>query len=155
MAQGLSKSRYTQFRLCDKALWLGVFKPEEAVIDDAAKERFAAGTEIGEVAKGLLGDYEDMTFRRHDGDLESEDKPTCFLSTHSPHLPRRSDHLSHLAEAAAGPEDVILIFVAAPGLVGGGSAASAVLCEGSGRIDITGEEKKGSPKDAAALLSHL
>ena len=60
MARRLSKSRYTQFRLCDKALWLGVFKPEEAVIDDATKERFAAGTEIGEVAKGLLGDYEDI-----------------------------------------------------------------------------------------------
>lgn len=70
MARGLSKSRYTQFRLCDKALWLGVFKPEEAVIDDAAKERFAAGTEIGEVAKGLLGDYEDMTSRRPDGGLD-------------------------------------------------------------------------------------
>ena len=70
MARGLSKSKYTQFRLCDKALWLGVFKPEEAVIDDAAKERFAAGTEIGEVAKGLLGDYEDMTSRRPDGSLD-------------------------------------------------------------------------------------
>lgn len=70
MARGLSKSRYTQFRLCDKALWLGVFKPEEAVIDEAAKERFAAGTEIGEVAKGLLGDYEDMTSRRPDGSLD-------------------------------------------------------------------------------------
>ena len=76
-------------------------------------------------------------------------------SSRPPPYHRRSDHLPRLAEAAAGPEDVILIFVAAPGLVGGGSAASAVLCEGSGRIDITGEEKKGSPKDAAALLSHL
>ena len=70
MARGLSKSRYTQFRLCDKALWLGVFKPEEAVIDEAAKERFPAGTEIGEVAKGLLGDYEDMTSRRPDGSID-------------------------------------------------------------------------------------
>lgn len=70
MARGLSKSRYTQFRLCDKALWLSIFKPEEAVIDDAAKERFAAGTEIGEVAKGLLGDHEDMTSRRPDGSLD-------------------------------------------------------------------------------------
>ena len=69
MARGLSKSRYTQFRLCDKALWLGVFKPEEAVLDDAAKERFAAGTEIGEVAKGLLGEYEDMTVIGPDGRL--------------------------------------------------------------------------------------
>ena len=35
MTRRLSKSRYTQFRLCDKALWLSVFKPEEAIIDDA------------------------------------------------------------------------------------------------------------------------
>lgn len=69
MKHGLSKSRYTQFRLCDKALWLGVFKPDEAVLDDAARERFAAGTEIGEVAKGLLGDYEDMTVCGLDGRL--------------------------------------------------------------------------------------
>ena len=53
----------------------------------------------------------------------------------------------------AGPEDVVLVFVAAPVLVGSGSAASAVLCEGSGGIDITGEEKKGGPKDVAALFS--
>lgn len=59
-----------EFRLCDKALWLGVFKLKEAVIDDAAKERFAAGIEIGEVAKGLLGDHEDMTSRRPDGSLD-------------------------------------------------------------------------------------
>lgn len=70
MAHRLSKSRYTQFRLCDKALWLGVFKPEEVVFDDAAKERFAAGTEIGELAKGLLGEYEDMTSFRADGHLD-------------------------------------------------------------------------------------
>ena len=70
MTRRLSKSRYTQFRLCDKALWLSVFKPEEAIIDDAAKDRFEAGTEIGEVAKGLLGDYEDMTSRRPDGSLD-------------------------------------------------------------------------------------
>lgn len=69
MARGLSKSRYTQFKLCDKALWLGVFKPAEATIDEAAKDRFAAGTEIGEVAKGLLGKYEDMTVIGPEGRL--------------------------------------------------------------------------------------
>ena len=77
------------------------------------------------------------------------------LSPHPPPYYRRSDHLTRLAEATAGPEDVVLVFVATPVLVGSGSSASAVLREGSGRIDITGEEKKGSPKDAAALLSHL
>lgn len=67
---GLSKSRYTQFRLCDKSLWLDVFKPEEALIDDAAKDRFAAGIEIGNMAKGLLGESEDMTVNRPDGSLD-------------------------------------------------------------------------------------
>ena len=77
------------------------------------------------------------------------------LSSSTPPHYRRSNHLPRLAEAAAGPEDVVLVLVAAPVGVRSGSPASAVLCEGSGRIDITGEEKKGSPKDAAALLSHL
>lgn len=70
MTRNLSKTRYTRFRLCDKALWLGVFKPEAAVLDDAAKERFAAGTEIGEAAKGLLGEFEDMTSQCPDGSLD-------------------------------------------------------------------------------------
>ena len=71
----------------------------------------------------------------------------------SPH--RHCDHLPRLAEATVGPEDVIFVLIAAPVLVGGGSAASAVLCEGGGGIDITGEEKKGGPKDAATLLPRI
>ena len=70
MAHRLSKSRYTQFRLCDKALWLGVFKPDEAVITDAQQSIFDTGTEVGELAKGLLGEYEDMTSFRADGHLD-------------------------------------------------------------------------------------
>ena len=64
-----------------------------------------------------------------------------------------SNHLPCLAEAAAGPEDVVLVLVTTPVLVGGGSTASAVLCEGGGGFDVTGKEKKGSPKDVAALFS--
>ena len=71
-----------------------------------------------------------------------------------PHY-RRSNHLPRLAEAAAGPEDVVLVFVAAPVLVGSGSAASAVLCEGSGRIDITGEEQEGGPENSSATLPRV
>lgn len=70
MAHRLSKSRYTQFRLCNKALWLGVFKPDEAVITDAQQSIFETGTEVGELAKGLLGEYEDMTSFRADGHLD-------------------------------------------------------------------------------------
>jgi hypothetical protein len=61
MAKGLSKSRYTQFRLCDKALWLSVFKPEAAVITDAQQAIFDTGSEVGDLAMGLLGDFEEMT----------------------------------------------------------------------------------------------
>jgi len=57
----LSKSRYTLFRQCAKALWLKTYKPELAVIDDALKSRFEAGNEIGDLAMGLLGPFEEVT----------------------------------------------------------------------------------------------
>ena len=65
---------------------------------------------------------------------------------------RRSDHLPGLAEATSGPEEVVLVLVAAPVGIGGGSTASAVLCEGGCGIDVTGEEKECGPKDVAAHL---
>ena len=68
MTHGLSKSRYTQFKRCAKALWLEIYKPNEAVKDDATKERLAVGTKVGELAKGYFGcDYEDMTVPLPDG----------------------------------------------------------------------------------------
>lgn len=70
MAYGFSKSRYTTFRACDKALWLNMFKPELAVIDSATQARFAAGTEVGELARGIFGPFEDMTVRKEDGHLD-------------------------------------------------------------------------------------
>ena len=70
-------------------------------------------------------------------------------SPSSPPYHRRSNHLPRLAEAAAGPEDVVLVLVAAPVGVGSGSSASAVLCEGGGGIDLPDEKKEGSSKDVA------
>jgi hypothetical protein len=70
MAKGLSKSRYTQFRLCDKALWLSVFKPEAAVITDAQQAIFDTGSEVGDLAMGLLGDFEEMTTVDPNGQLD-------------------------------------------------------------------------------------
>lgn len=58
---GLSKSKYTLYRQCAKALWLQVYKPEEAVVDDSLKARFEAGNEVGDLAMGLLGPYEEVT----------------------------------------------------------------------------------------------
>ena len=71
MAKGLSKSRYTQFRLCDKALWLSVFKPEVAVITDAQQDIFDTGSEVGDLAMGLLGDFEEMTTVASNGQLDT------------------------------------------------------------------------------------
>ena len=70
MSHGLSKSRYTQFRACDKALWLSIFKPEEAVIDAQTEARFAAGNLVGDLAMGLLGPFEEVTVRKPDGHLD-------------------------------------------------------------------------------------
>lgn len=67
----------------------------------------------------------------------------------------RSDHLTRLAEATSGPEEVVLVLIAAPVGIGGGSAASAVLCEGSGRIDLSNEKKEGCPKDIARLFRRM
>ena len=67
---GLSKSKYTLFRQCAKALWLQANKPELAVIDDSAMERFKAGNEVGDLAMGLLGNYVEVTALTGDGSLD-------------------------------------------------------------------------------------
>ena len=66
----LSKSKYTAFRQCPKALWLKVNKPEVEVVDKALQGRFAAGSKIGNLAKGYLGPYEEMTVLKPDGSLD-------------------------------------------------------------------------------------
>lgn len=40
----LSKSKYTTFRQCQKALWLKSNKPESAEIDPSVQARLEAGT---------------------------------------------------------------------------------------------------------------
>lgn len=57
----LSKSKYTLSCQCQKALWLRTHKPEVATIDASVEARFAAGNEIGDMAKSLFGEYEDTT----------------------------------------------------------------------------------------------
>ena len=77
------------------------------------------------------------------------------LSPSTPPYHRCIDHLPCLAEAAAGPEDVVLVLVAAPVLVGSGASASAVLCEGDGGIDLPDEKKEGSSKDVACFFRRM
>lgn len=68
--KNLSKSRYTTFRQCPKALWLNAYKPEEAVIDDSLQARFEIGNKVGDLAMGYLGQYEEMTVHAPDGKLD-------------------------------------------------------------------------------------
>jgi len=49
---------------------LGTYKPEEQEIDPIAQARFAAGTHVGELAKGLFGSYTDVTTLTDDGQLD-------------------------------------------------------------------------------------
>ena len=66
----LSKSKYTLSCQCLKALWLRCNKPEEAVVDAALEARFAAGSQIGKMARSLFGDYTDTTAYTNDGQLD-------------------------------------------------------------------------------------
>ena len=68
--KNLSKSRYTLFRQCSKALWLSIYKPDEAKIDDALKARFEAGNVVGDLAMDYLGPHEEVTAHTTDGGLD-------------------------------------------------------------------------------------
>ena len=49
---------------------MSVYKPEEEVIDPNSEARFENGTEVGDLAMGLLGDYVDVTTTKEDGKLD-------------------------------------------------------------------------------------
>ena len=70
MAKGLTKSRYTQFCQCPKALWLRVNKPEEATVDAGVEARFESGNEVGDLAMQLFGSFVEVTTKRDDGGLD-------------------------------------------------------------------------------------
>lgn len=67
---GLSKSKYTNFRKCPKCLWLGTYKPQEQIVDASTQARFDAGTNVGELAKNLFGNFTDVTAHTPDGRLD-------------------------------------------------------------------------------------
>jgi hypothetical protein len=64
---GLSKSRYTTFCQCPKALWLKTYRPELEVIPEALQSRFATCQEIGTVARELFAPYINVDTRKPDG----------------------------------------------------------------------------------------
>ena len=70
--KGLSKSRYTAFCQCPKNLWMKVYKPEEATKDASLEARFAQGSEVGDLAMGLFGDFKEVTAHQEDGSLDMQ-----------------------------------------------------------------------------------
>lgn len=60
----LSKSRYCKCVQCKKILWLKKYKPECAV-QTAKDSVLENGTRVGELAKGLFGEYEDIKFNEN------------------------------------------------------------------------------------------
>ena len=68
--KGLSKSRYTAFCQCPKNLWLKVYKPDMAEVDEALKARFAQGNVVGDLAMQLFGDFKEVTAYQEDGSLD-------------------------------------------------------------------------------------
>lgn len=70
MRNNISKSRYTLFRQCPKALWLKTYKPELCLISDALQQRFLAGSIVGGIARGLFGKFTDVTSYYEDGKLD-------------------------------------------------------------------------------------
>lgn len=69
MAKRLSKSRYTTYCQCPKALWLKVYKPDEATVDASVEARFESGNEVGDLAMGLFGPYVEVTTKHEDSSL--------------------------------------------------------------------------------------
>lgn len=57
----LSKSKYCGLWQCPKIAWLKKYKPEEMILDDSVTARMEAGTEVGNLARSLFGEYADMT----------------------------------------------------------------------------------------------
>ena len=70
MAKRLSKSRYTLFSQCPKALWLRTYKPDEATIDAGLEARFESGNEVGDLAMGLFGPFVEVTTKSEDDSLD-------------------------------------------------------------------------------------
>lgn len=51
--RNLSKSKIIAYRQCPKRLWLEIHEPERAVVAPDVEARFAAGNEVGAVARSL------------------------------------------------------------------------------------------------------
>ena len=66
----LSKSKYCAFSQCPRRLWLQTHRPELSEDNSALDARMETGSEIGDLAMGLFGDYTEVTAYRADGQLD-------------------------------------------------------------------------------------
>ena len=66
----ISKSRYADYKVCPKLLWLGVNKPDLAVEDPTAQKHIDDGKTVGDVAKKLFKDTIDVTTFDEEGNLD-------------------------------------------------------------------------------------
>lgn len=57
----LSKSKYCSVWTCPKMAWLNKYKPEVKEKNAGLEARAKAGTEIGRLARGIFGEYVDVT----------------------------------------------------------------------------------------------
>lgn len=57
----LSKSRYCEGVQCKKILWLNEHMPDNAT-DKGSEAILETGRKVGELAKGLFGDYDDVVY---------------------------------------------------------------------------------------------
>ena len=60
----LSKSSYCKCVQCEKIFWLNKYKKETAVVENN-ESILEKGRQVGELAKSLFGDYEDVPFDKH------------------------------------------------------------------------------------------
>ena len=68
----LSKSKYVRGLQCPKMLWLDINKPEEA--ESTSDAVFETGTEVGELARGIFGDYTNVSFDKNLNNMIKETK---------------------------------------------------------------------------------
>lgn len=69
----LSKSTYCAGIQCEKILWLNKYKPECASeIENTSV--LETGNEVGQLAKGLFGEYEDIPYDYHDKMIEKAEE---------------------------------------------------------------------------------
>ena len=77
----LSKSRYCKCVKCEKILWLSKYKQD--ILPEIDESAFEEGRNVGELAKGLFGDYEDVPY---DKDMNARIRKTKKLLEGKPNV---------------------------------------------------------------------